>query len=944
MGGGLGFLTSCQPEQPQQVTKYTVTLDSTSEVTLNGIKAEGYAAGETVSFTVTPKDSAKEVDVVKAGEQVLTPTNGTYSFNMGTANVTISVTLRDKVVPTYQVSVAASDDFSVSGLKAEGYKEGEMVDFTITLLNPDKVIDSVSAVGAALTPNAEGVYSFAMPAGNVEIVVTLKNADATIGGDGSQTSPYIIDNRVKFLSLGDKIADGTLSASGYYLLDVDVDITGKEWTPIGTFDKPFSGVFDGGGHSITGLSITEFSEMSLETQAYNFGGMFGVTDGASIRDFDLVDFSVEQVVYGRDSLFYLGGVAGLGMNTYVSGVNVDFATFDVTSIQTGNSAFYIGGLFGSLWSIEQELADGSTVSTYLDLAKSSVVGDINFDAADSEGVISYVGGLVGETYTAYRNVISIDNAFYRGNILGGTYIGGIAGYLDLYGSIVDTYAIGESLVSQDAGGSYVGGIVGGTSYETLIINSYANYKTLTAPESSGYYASYAGEIVGLTYEDGYAEGSNYNGTGVANSFFKEGATVTANNKTVKGTSINDETSLFEEKLNFNADIWEFSGETPSIKRDGEVGEVQVTLKSNVDGIADKSLTANGGTYDVEFVQSVMGTSFEKANHSFNGFTYDEAGEVAYRWYAPIDNDTTLFSKFTDLTPLLGDYTYVCMYYDRETGSGHYKFTEDYFYWISDDHQVMTYEYQLLDNYILIGDGVPAADGEFYGGYEGSIFFLNEDGTITGYDVNDQDAVYTGTRTTTEVVIPDYTGHAALGTWHIGDDIINLFSDGLALGRPADRNYDSFGGFVINGDQVEIVIFSIVNETFTYDAENDLLIGSKNSLGTRSEVTASYGTVDGSIKVYVVGDKTYVLSAGAVADYTVEGELAEGNHVTINGVEYVVTGATLEVYEEPVEPEPEPSEEGFVGTRKGKVGLNDTEIVLNEDGTGTYGGTDFTYKQ
>ena len=57
-------------------------------------------------------------------------------------------------------------------------------------------------------------------------------------------------------------------------------------------------------------------------------------------------------------------------------------------------------------------------------------------------------------------------------------------------------------------------------------------------------------------------------------------------------------------------------------------------------------------------------------------------------------------------------------------------------------------------------------------------------------------------------------------------------------------------------------------------------------------------------------------------------------------EYQFDGTMTKVVEEPVDPTP--SEEGFVGTWQGSVGLNDTEIVLNEDGTGTYGGTEFTY--
>ena len=50
-------------------------------------------------------------------------------------------------------------------------------------------------------------------------------------------------------------------------LDTDIDLTGKDWTPIGTdYDNSYKGTFDGGGHTITGLTFTTNDE---------YAGLFG---------------------------------------------------------------------------------------------------------------------------------------------------------------------------------------------------------------------------------------------------------------------------------------------------------------------------------------------------------------------------------------------------------------------------------------------------------------------------------------------------------------------------------------------------------------------------------------------------------------------------------------------------------------------------------------------
>lgn len=943
--GGLTTISSCGSNTENDdggglTERHKVTLQEISGVSISGLNSEGYAKGDTVTFTLTVSDSTKEIDTVKAGDETLTATNGSYSFTMGENDVTIIVTLKDKggVETSFKVNYVTSEDYSISGLKSE-YKEGDTVEFVVDVVNLDKEIDSVTVSDVTdLVATTDGHYSFVMPGKDVTITVTLKDLSSDIGGAGTAQDPYIIDNKAKLLSLSEKIASEEMAADGVYSLTSDIDLTGETWSPIGDYEMPFMGTFLGNGHEIKGLSITDFGEGYLLTnQTIKFGGLFGMTYDALIQDLSLVDYSVDALVYGRDSVVYFGGLVGLAQNTIISEVDVAYSEFTLSSLQNGSSGVYIGGLVGSFYA----LSETEGVGLFIELQYNHVSGDIHLDTSDGEGIISYVGGIVGETYGYYGSgIVSISNTYYEGDILGGTYIGGIAGNIDYYTSILDAYALGDSLVSEDVDGSYVGGIVGGASEETFIMNAYASYTTLTAPQSESYYESYAGEIYGFGYEDGFSEGYEMYGTGTYNVYFNGAATVSAQNVVKVGEAGTINETFFNETLNFNGDLWDFSSTYPVLKDEKVDSQIEITLDTQGASSENVVIDATAGGYDAETIGAINSQELSKENHSFNGFTYDEEGEEFYRWYVPFDNDTTLHAKFTDLTPLLGDYTYECLYYERVTGTGWFKFDEDYFYWINSDYQTMKYEYSLLDNYILIGECLPSASGEAYGAYESSIFTLNEDGTITGVDLTDSDAIYTATPTDTPVTIADYTDNPILGTWYSGEAEFTLLHDGTVIGKRNSTDYEHNGGFRIVGNTVEVNLFGVLSNTFTYDEESGVMVGKDGLIASRSEITSAFMTPDYTLCVYVIGEDTIVVKGNAITDLTVEGTLAEGETVVIDGISYIVKGEML-TPETPEEPDPEPVS-GYYGTWTGKVGQNTVTLVLNDDGTGLYGDALFTY--
>lgn len=869
---------------------------------------------------------------------------------MPKSDVTLTVTLKgeDELEDgTYPVSVSESEDYTITGLK-ESYAPGEPVLFKVEMLNIDKVVGKVEVTGADAM-KIDDSYSFVMPENAVSISVTTKAISSELAGQGTETSPFIIDNHAKLLSLGEKVNSGELETEGkYFVLNADIDLVNREWTPIGTFAHPFMGHFVGNGHTIKGLKVSKTTEdFKLEdiNMTNNFAGLFGVTQGAFIQDFNIEKATVDFQYLKANSALYLGVVAALGINTTFTNIDVTIDKFDVVTIQNGDIANVVaGGLVGSLYALSELTTDGEQ-AIYLDLTKCSVKGDINIDTTNSNGAISLVGGLVGETYTENgTNVISLNNNFFEGNIVGGTYIGGIVGQLDVLTSVLDSYADGEKLVSEDTGGSYVGGIAGGSTYESAIMNTYASFNTLTAPESTdSYYSSYVGELVGYAYPEQVDIYGKTNGVGVINSYYDSGATLTGDNKFNEGIAVTSSEGLLKEKVGFSEEIWDLSGETPAIKDDGKIGKVDVTLNYNGYDKADEVFSVNGGTYDFTLPTKVEGTEINRDGYSFNGFTYDEAGEEEFRWYIPVDSDTTLYAKFTDLSSLKGTYKFVCTYYENIMGEGYFKFDDEHFYWFTDRYEYFIYEYELDDDLIFVKDALPKEDGNKYGGYEGCTFILQEDGTIFGWDANSEDATYLATKTDETVEVPSFKDAPYLGTWYTDDATFNLYSDGLAVGRADDKTYDQSGGFgTTNEGKIEVVIFGLLSDVFTYDEANDILIGESGEFASREKISAHYVTNDESpINVYLTESNTFVIVDGAVTDYEVSGEFKDGTTIVINGVNYLVDGSSL-LKEEVEEPDPEPVENTFVGTWSGKVGLNNITIVFNDDGTGLYGEMEFTY--
>ena len=115
------------------------------------------------------------------------------------------------------------------------------------------------------------------PAQAIVLILVALLLSCTVLADQTDTAPE------GFTGIYD--ADGLLSIlpDGKYILLNDIDMSGTFFTPIGTASAPFTGVFDGNGHTISGLEISSNAPYSA---------MFAYADGAEIRNLTLDGASI----------------------------------------------------------------------------------------------------------------------------------------------------------------------------------------------------------------------------------------------------------------------------------------------------------------------------------------------------------------------------------------------------------------------------------------------------------------------------------------------------------------------------------------------------------------------------------------------------------------------------------------------------------------------------
>ena len=286
-------------------------------------------------------------------------------------------------------------------------------------------------------------------------------------GSGTEESPYELKSEEDLLTLAEEVNGKSVNYKGIvFKLTADVTLS-KAWTPIGCVkgqsNRTFGGTFDGGDHTIKGLSIDDTA---------SFAGLFGYVSGDASTKAVVKNIKVDGASVKAGS--YAGILFGKAENAEIKNVTV-------SGTVTGND--FIAGLGGSLsnGTVETAVVSGTvqgsgSVSGVVATAISAKVVSANNSAAVTGK--STVAGIVA---TLSMNS-TVELCVNKGNIAGNQDVGGVVGKA----SQVEVKQSGNegAVTGEDNNMSSVGGVVAVGS-NSAVLNQVYNVGTVTGKTAIG---------------------------------------------------------------------------------------------------------------------------------------------------------------------------------------------------------------------------------------------------------------------------------------------------------------------------------------------------------------------------------------------------------------------------------------------------------------------------
>ena len=395
-----------------------------------------YTAGETTPPAVKVKanQSAQKdfegSDLIVADGQTVTYGSPTLRFTHRTARVTI-------VLTDYTEGLAS---VQLTGLSTEGDNPDIIVPYDkgsntyIAIVAPQNVAAGTTFITCTFTNGKTFVYKMKnatdwQAGGEYTYTVSLaaaKDLGYTIESNGS----YTVYNADGLLNVAELVNGGKTDIN--ITLDKNIDLTGKDWTPIGTnYDNSYKGTFDGGGHTITGLTVTTYDK---------YAGLFGWLNSAGT----VKNVVMEGVqITNNHSSGFAGGVVGNSWGT-IENCSVSGSV---------NGEVYVGGVVGKQTS-------GSMTGCS---SSATVKGTVN------------VGGVAGESWGSMTACYATGNVtleIYPGKDISG---GGVVGFKG-GNSVLACYATGNvNSKGSSTGNVHIGGLFG-YKYATAIACYWKNNK------------------------------------------------------------------------------------------------------------------------------------------------------------------------------------------------------------------------------------------------------------------------------------------------------------------------------------------------------------------------------------------------------------------------------------------------------------------------------------
>ncbi len=416
----------------------------------------------------------------------------TGSFEVATESHTLTVVL---AAMPHRVAFAVSDGGTGAALEGASIKVSTSTALRALpaeadgtwLLSPGDYRYTVYKDGYQA---AQGTFAVAGEDLVVQVELAAKDASEVsfAGGSGTPDDPYLIANEEQLRYLAEQTAVVRMTSTsaetnkretlgGCYLLVDDIHLESGDWLPIGNAEftsncVSFSGTFDGGGHTVSGVHIDQ--------PDWDYQGFFGYVVGATITN-----LSVEGSVTGRS---YVGGIVG-GVQYTHSSLYGDYST-DPTRIEqcasrvAVNGHYAVGGIVGSSqasdWDINGTWYDAGTAAG-IEIVRCCNEGHVTAAVGGTFGKSdSAAGGIVG---SAQQNIIT--DCYNKGAVEAGYCAGGLVG--NARTNLISTSYNAGMVAQYSTGAGYAGtagGLVG-RSYYNAVTDSF--FLARPGNTGTGYY-------------------------------------------------------------------------------------------------------------------------------------------------------------------------------------------------------------------------------------------------------------------------------------------------------------------------------------------------------------------------------------------------------------------------------------------------------------------------
>ena len=325
-------------------------------------------------------------------------------------------------------------------LKITGSDEG-VTEFNGSVLNNNGIIEKGTFTGEVINNGtiSGGVFNSTVSGSGIINGGIFNGTPALITGSGTETDPYQISTAAGLKWFRDKVNNAKTKEETKIcaVLTANIDLKNEEWTPIGigngtenngaTIDFPYSGTFDGNGHTISGLNVN-YGDKN--------GGLFCYVKSATIKNLTVAG----SVTYSSGDGIAYGGIVGCADSSTIE---------NCTNRCTVTGNWYAGGIVG--WSTD-----------------SDIIGCANFGNISSP---SRSGGICGKI-TGEKDTYGIDATIrdcYNVGMVSGNYAGGITGQSDSGNIdilIANCYNVG-SLHGSDNRGEIIGDPLSASSLTTI---------------------------------------------------------------------------------------------------------------------------------------------------------------------------------------------------------------------------------------------------------------------------------------------------------------------------------------------------------------------------------------------------------------------------------------------------------------------------------------------